>query len=334
MPDRTTPPSSNGESSANAKNSTRTTGRSGSTAKSTAAKATAKPAAKPVAKSAAAKSAAAKASAKPATKPTGKPAAKSSARPAGKSGGRPAAKAQSASAARSAAALKASGRPPSNKNRSIVNQRQTPWGLIITTVVIVVFAVGVIGFALLHHKSSSSKSDNPYTQPEIAAAKAISGVIYKAEPDHTHVDGLVNYNSSPPVGGNHSPYWADCSGTVYSAPIANENAVHMLEHGAVWITYRPGLAAAQLSVLEQLVSGVDRMALSPYPNLKTPISLQSWDYQLFVNDANDPRVQQFIAALKFNPATTPEQNATCSQPSFKQHPSTFGHPLSAPVSAT
>jgi hypothetical protein len=42
------------------------------------------------------------------------------------------------------------------------------------------------------------------------------------------------------------------------------------------------------------VSGIDRMALSPYPNLKTPISLQSWGYQLFVNNANDPRIAQFI----------------------------------------
>ena len=50
----------------------------------------------------------------------------------------------------------------------------------------------------------------------------------------------------------------------------------------------------------------DRMALSPYPNLKTNISLQAWDYQLFVDNASDPRIQQFIGALRNNPATTPE----------------------------
>jgi Protein of unknown function (DUF3105) len=221
-------------------------------------------------------------------------------------------------------------KPPVKKpGKSIVNQKQTPWGLISVTAVIVVFAVGIVVFAISQHKSSSSSS-NPYTQPELAAAKAIPGVVYKKEPDHTHVTTAVKYDTTPPTGGNHSQIWADCSGTVYANPIANENAVHMLEHGAVWITYNAKtLPAAQLAVLKKLVDGVDRMALSPYPDLKTPVSLQAWGYQLFVPSANDPRVQEFINNLRFNPKTTPEQaqGVTCSDPQFKTTPSTFGHPI-------
>jgi Protein of unknown function (DUF3105) len=222
-------------------------------------------------------------------------------------------------------------RPPAKPGRSIVNQKTRPWGLIITAAVIVVLAIGVISYATLHKGAASTNGG--YTNPEIADAKAIPGVIYKAEPDHTHVEGNITYNSSPPVGGNHSQYWADCSGTVYPNAIANENAVHMLEHGAVWITYKPGLPAAQVATLAKLVTGVDRMAMSPYPDLKTNISLQSWDYQLFVDSASDPRIQQFILALRFNPKTTPESTASCSQPSFIANPSTFGHPLWVPVDA-
>jgi hypothetical protein len=173
---------------------------------------------------------------------------------------------------------------------------------------------------------------NPYTRPEIAAAKAIPGVIYKPEPNHLHVFGHIQYDTAPPIGGNHSAYWADCTGTVYPHAIANENAVHMLEHGAVWITYNPStLPSSELGTLESYVAGVDRMALSPYPNLQSPISLQSWDYQLFVSSASDPRIRAFILALRYNTQTTPEPGATCSQPTFKEHPSTFGHPLDAPV---
>ena len=176
-----------------------------------------------------------------------------------------------------------------------------------------------------------SNAQDPYTRPELAAARAIPGMIYRAEPDHTHVDGVVQYDAAPPVGGNHSAYWADCDGAVYPEAIADENAVHALEHGSVWITYRPGLPADQVDRLAALVRGRDHMLMSPYPDLRTAISLQSWDYQLFVDDASDPRIEQFAALLRNNPQTAPELNGECAQPTFLQHPSTFGHPLSAPA---
>jgi hypothetical protein len=166
---------------------------------------------------------------------------------------------------------------------------------------------------------------------ELPEAAAIPGVTFKPEPDRNHVPGVLRYDSAPPVGGNHSQYWADCTGTVYPDAIANENAVHALEHGAVWITYRAGLARADLDGLTKWVRGEDRMLMSPYPGLKTAISLQSWGYQLAVDSASDPRIQRFIDAVRYNEQTTPEFGATCSDPAFKQHPSTFGHPLWAPA---
>jgi hypothetical protein len=227
---------------------------------------------------------------------------------------------------------------PQKPGRSIVSKRQTPWGLIITVAVIVIFAGGIVSYAVLHKsgsKSASTTADgsgavntaDPYSQPELPAAKAIQGVTYTVEPNHTHVQGILKYNASPPVGGNHSQIWADCTGTVYPKAIANENAVHMLEHGAVWITYKPGLPADQIAILSKLVSGQDHMAMSPYPDLKTNVSIQSWGYQLFVDDASDARIQAFITALKFNQATTPEPGASCSDPPFKANPSTPGNPV-------
>ena len=256
-------------------------------------------------------------------------ASRSSARPAGgasgHSGGSGRPSGNRASAARQArsAAVKSSGNRP--RSKSLVVKKRTPWGLIITCVLVVVFAAAVIGYAVSRPKKVSA-ADAPYVRDEIAAAKAIPGVIFKKEINHTHVTSPVKYNTSPPIGGNHSAVWADCTGTVYPEQIANENAVHPLEHGAVWITYRPDLDATSVATLAKLVTGQNYTLMSPYAGLKTPISLQAWNYQLFVTSPTDPRITAFIKALRNNPGTTPEYPGQCSDPAFKKTPSTPANP--------
>ena len=137
----------------------------------------------------------------------------------------------------------------------------------------------------------------------------------------------MHYDASPPVGGPHSPIPADCTGTVYANPIASENAVHSLEHGAVWITYRPGLADAELAALGQLVQGQSHLLVSPYPGQASAISAQSWGYQLALDQVSDPRLVQFVNLLRSNPVTTPEYGEDCVNPEFKAHPSVPGHPI-------
>lgn len=218
-----------------------------------------------------------------------------------------------------AAPAKAGAARPANRaaqSKKIVNQRQTPWGLIIAAVVIVVLAVGVIGYAVSQGKKKSDSAD----------PNKIAGIVHKSFPSGDHINGVIKYAESPPMGGPHAPVWADCTGTVYPNQIANENAVHDLEHGAIWITYKPGLASDQLDVLTKLVSGQQFMLLTPYAGLKTNISLQAWGYQLFVDSASDPRVKQFIKDLRLNQTNTPELGASCTNAAFKTNPSTPGHP--------
>lgn len=209
---------------------------------------------------------------------------------------------------------------PGNKaaqSKKIVNQRQTPWGLIIASVVIVLLAVGVIGYAVNQGKKKSDSND----------PTKIAGIVHKSFPSGNHVNGVIKYAESPPMGGPHAPVWADCTGTVYPTQIANENAVHDLEHGAVWITYKPGLPSDQLDVLTKLVSGQQYMILTPYAGLKTNVSLQAWGYQLFVDSATDRRVQRFIHTLRLSSKNTPEPGASCVNAAFKTNPSTPGHPI-------
>jgi hypothetical protein len=217
------------------------------------------------------------------------------------------------------------GAPPTKaaraaQSKKIVNRRQTPWGLIGVTALVIVLAAAVIGYAV--HQGSKKSSSASTTNPD-----KITGIVHKTFGSGDHKTTVIDYGSdSPPFGGPHSPIWADCTGTVYPKQIANENAVHTLEHGAIWITYKPGLAADQLDVLTKLVAGNQYMLLTPYAGLKSNVSLQAWGYQLFVDSASDPRVQAFISDLKLSRTNTPEYGASCTNAAFKTSPSTPGHP--------
>jgi hypothetical protein len=124
-----------------------------------------------------------------------------------------------------------------------------------------------------------------------------------------HDAGPISYVESPPMGGAHNVVWQNCA--IYDAPIHNEHAVHSMEHGAVWITYRPGLPADQVEKLRSLASD-DFLLLSPYPGLAHPVVASAWNHQLTFERADDPGLPAFIARYKNNPETTPEFGALCA----------------------
>jgi hypothetical protein len=109
-----------------------------------------------------------------------------------------------------------------------------------------------------------------------------------------HTSDPVHYQQVPPVGGPHDPVWDDCG--VYTSPPRNENAVHDLEHGTVWITYRPGLSVADVDRLQADLGAVKsgKIMLSPYPGLPAPVVVTVWNAQLDLKGADDPRLPIFI----------------------------------------
>ena len=213
-------------------------------------------------------------------------------------------------AGKGAAARSGAQRGRGRKAPPVAVKKSKPWGLIAGAIAVVLFAGAAIGYAVYQVNSKAKLSD----------PASIQGLVTRSFPGGQHTTGPVPYDASPPFGGMHDPTWADCTGTVYPLPIRNENAVHSLEHGAVWITYNPQIPNDQLKTLFNLVDGVPYMMMSPYPNLDPPISLQAWGNQLFVKSATDPRVAQFVRALKQNPKTTPELGASCDNPTFKANP--------------
>ena len=123
-----------------------------------------------------------------------------------------------------------------------------------------------------------------------------------------HVQTEVAYEQTPPAGGEHNPAWLNCG--VYEQEVPNENAVHSLEHGAVWVTYDPAISDAELDLLkEELPSSY--VVLSPFEGIPTPIVLSAWNAQLQVDSADDPRIAEFFTEF-WKSVNVPENGASCS----------------------
>src|SRR5512147_779581 len=68
-----------------------------------------------------------------------------------------------------------------------------------------------------------------------AQTALIDGVVEYKNLARGHSTAPQRYQQSPPVGGIHNPVWQNCG--IYDQPLKNENMLHAMEHGAVWITY-------------------------------------------------------------------------------------------------
>jgi hypothetical protein len=159
----------------------------------------------------------------------------------------------------------------------------------------------VASMAVLSLTSCSSKA--PTKDLAIPGVQTFTGLSKK------HVTGPVKYQQTPPVGGEHSAVWLNCS--VYSLPVPNENAVHSMEHSAVWLTYDPTVITGdQLTALRKLVPKTYAI-LSPYPDLPAPIVASAWGAQLKVSRVDDPRIAEFIVKYRES-KSAPEPSSPCT----------------------
>jgi hypothetical protein len=143
----------------------------------------------------------------------------------------------------------------------------------------------------------------PPSSPDPQAGAAIDGVqtwSYQP-PGHEAVD--QTYEQKPPTYGTHWPPrdqqgtwgWLNCG--VYDEPVPEEFALHSEEHGAVWLTYRPGASPADVTALAGLRrANTAYVLVSPYPGQPAAFMASTWDAQLQVDRADDPRLLAFVQA--------------------------------------
>jgi hypothetical protein len=120
--------------------------------------------------------------------------------------------------------------------------------------------------------------------------------VYPATTNKT-VKGPIEYDRQPPTNGDHAPIWQNCG--FYGKPIQDRYAVHSMDHGVVWITYRPDLSADQVDELRPYGEEV-YVIVSPYPGQDAPVIATSWRVQLELNGAGDPRLRKFVDQFRIS----------------------------------
>ncbi|MFG2632655.1 DUF3105 domain-containing protein [Streptomyces sp. NPDC048362] len=196
--------------------------------------------------------------------------------------------------------------------------------LVVAAAVVVVAGLVVGGVALVDSRSDSGTKSTKGTKGSTASGDAKNsgdsghfttgkdGVrTWSGKLSRTHVTTSVSYPMHPPVGGNHNPVWLDCNGDVYAKPVRDENAVHALEHGAVWVTYTDKAAKADVDALAAKVKKTPYSLMSPYANQAAPLILSAWGHQVTVKSASDPEVAKFFATY-VQGQQTPEPGASCT----------------------
>lgn len=167
---------------------------------------------------------------------------------------------------------------------------------------VLIWGSGVAAFVLLVGVIISGTLDEP-------AGGIPEGTETFQVTDGLHVDGVIYGDDEVPPGGRHSPIWANCG--FYDQQIAAENAVHSLEHGAVWITYRPEVSASDLETIRALASPVEKVLASPVPGQNSPIMATAWGHQLSLETTDDPRLDQFVAQFAGS-LDAPEPGGACT----------------------
>ena len=161
-----------------------------------------------------------------------------------------------------------------------------------------VAAVVVILAAVFFGGGDEDLSDEP-----------IEGVEFFTVSERDHVEGDVDYDVPVPPGGIHNPVWQNCG--FYDSEIRTENALHALEHGAVWITYRRDLGEDAIGSLRGLSRNRTQLLISEVPAMDVPLMATAWGVQLELDSYDDETLRRFIRDFTDGPFA-PEANAGCT----------------------
>ena len=125
------------------------------------------------------------------------------------------------------------------------------------------------------------------------------GEFFKAQSrDHIKAEATHDdYNSNPPTGGWHNAQ-AVQSG-IYDKELPDEQIIHNLEHGHIWIAYKPDLPSEQVDALARIALDYgSKIVMEPRAANDAPIALVAWQQLLKLNAVDEPQIKAFIDAYR------------------------------------
>lgn len=90
------------------------------------------------------------------------------------------------------------------------------------------------------------------------------------------------YNSNPPVSGPH--FSSPANWGVYDYEVRDEIFLHNMEHGGVWISYKPGVPQGVVDELKKIAGDMNtKIVLEPRSKNDTDIAVAAWTHLLKFN---------------------------------------------------
>ncbi len=152
------------------------------------------------------------------------------------------------------------------------------------TIWIVVIAAIAGGAYFIVDYSKKAESKKPGQEFPIASAEHI--------PDGQKAK---DFNSNPPTSGQH--YAEPANWGIYDEQLLDERLVHNLEHGGIWISYKPDLDPTQIAELKNIADDYTlKVIMTPRPENDSPIVVASWGRLLKLDQADDGQIKDFIKA--------------------------------------
>ncbi len=120
--------------------------------------------------------------------------------------------------------------------------------------------------------------------------------------EHVPLDREFVYNSNPPTSGPH--YGSPANWGVYDYEVNDKLFIHNMEHGGVWISYKPSVDAHVVEHLKSIVQefGGSKLVMAPRQANDSDVAVAAWTRLLKINlvggDITDEQLNQIRAFYK------------------------------------